>query len=93
MNCKVINIFLTSFGKIYVVDFQNKDFTPNFDTKLEYNGDEFRITSFFGLGSHEYYDQLGNLYPNKVWSCVLERINQKENDENIPIGVDLRIVK
>jgi hypothetical protein len=86
----VIDFYTTSFGIIHIIDVIDSETPLDFETKLEYNGIEFRITYFFGLGSHDYYNRGTDiLYPRKVWSCVLEDTQHKGTNVNIPIGAKL----
>ena len=90
MDCKVLDFFAPSGGEVYIIEFPKPPFAPNFNLRLKYLDNTFKII-YLSVGSHDYYDRSGVLYANKVWSCGLKIID-KDEDIHIPNGAELKIL-
>ncbi|HEY5464497.1 MAG TPA: hypothetical protein VIJ95_14645 [Hanamia sp.] len=91
LKCKIVDFFETSIEDIYFIEFSDLEYVPNFNLRFKYLNNIFKITSL-SVGNHEYYNSLGKLYKNKVWSCGLRIMGESQNI-HIPIGTEVDVLE
>ena len=86
----ILDSFSTTVGKVFIIDFLNSGFSPRQGGVLVHNGISYNIKPY-GIGKHDYFEK-GILYPNKVWSCQVEHLVDKQNNVDLLPGDKVIII-
>ena len=89
---KILDSFLTRRGRIYIIHFNNSEYSPTMGGQILFNNEILLNIKPYGMGKHNYYKD-GILCATNVWSCTFENINAENCIVDIPIGSNLVVLK